>query len=208
MSTACLTTTLDHCSKNNTGKKWVNWVEQRTVRIKWDHLLCFFKPHMFPFVSHLSFKLIHTPHLTCAEVGRINDQLNLWGKVMNNVYVLIIHGGQPSTYTTAPLEITGSPRQHKLSIRLQSAFVAQQAKAKQSLQNIDARKATVFTYHWLTRVLFFDFTCTSINTFAFLSLAHHIFLRLNMLENGFSCVFHSLNYVNFPDTLSFAWVCC
>lgn len=51
---------------------------------------------------------------------------------MNNVYVLIIHGGQPSTQTTAPLEITGSPRQHKLSIRFQSASSAQQAKAKKN----------------------------------------------------------------------------
>lgn len=53
---------------------------------------------------------------------------------MNNVYVLIIHGGQPSTYTTAPQEITGSPRQHKLSIRIQSAFAAQPVKTKLSLQ--------------------------------------------------------------------------
>lgn len=70
------------------------------------------------------------PLPTCAEVGRINDRLNLWRKVMNNVYVLIIHGGQPSTQTTAPLEITGSPRQHKLSITFQSGCAAQETKAE------------------------------------------------------------------------------
>lgn len=48
---------------------------------------------------------------------------------MNNVYVLIIHGGQPSTHTSAPLEITGSPQQRQLSIRFQAAFAAQQAEA-------------------------------------------------------------------------------
>lgn len=57
---------------------------------------------------------------------------------MNNVYILIIHGSQPSTHTSAPLKITGSPRQHKLSIRFQSSFSEQQAKGKISLQNTDA----------------------------------------------------------------------
>lgn len=72
--------------------------------------------------------------------AEFNDQPNLRRKVMNNVYVLIIHGGQPGTETDAPLEITGSPRQHKLSIRSRSAFALQQAKAKLSPQNTDARK--------------------------------------------------------------------
>lgn len=42
---------------------------------------------------------------------------------MNNVYVLIIHIGQPSTQTTAPLEITGSPPQYKLSIKFNQLWL-------------------------------------------------------------------------------------
>lgn len=90
---------------------------------------------------------------------------------MNNVYVLIIHGGQPSTYTTAPLEITGSPRQHKLSITLQTAYAAQQAKAKLSLQNIDTCKAKLLwptgsvqcPYITDTQIYFFYFNCSVFN---------------------------------------------
>lgn len=41
----------------------------------------------------------------------INDQLHLWGEVMNNVYVLIIHGGRPSRQNSTRLEIAPPPRQ-------------------------------------------------------------------------------------------------
>lgn len=109
MSTACLTTTLDCCPKYNTkhrrGEAWTELGGEQEGGA--------FSASNSSVLPHLS---------TYVEFGRINDQLNLWGKIMNNVYILIIHGGQPSTQTTAPLDITGSPRQHKLSISFQWAF--------------------------------------------------------------------------------------
>lgn len=56
---------------------------------------------------------------THAEAGRINDQLNSRGKVMNNVYVLIIHGGQPST---SRRRSPGNYRAHLNNINYPSDF--------------------------------------------------------------------------------------
>lgn len=223
--------------KQHKDKSGWAWTKQRTVRIKWYHFLhcAFLASHILSCCTHQPKNSSTFPPLsTCVEVGGINDQLNLWGKVMNNVYVLIIHGGQPSTYTTAPLEITGSPRQHKLSIRLQSAFAAQQAKAKLSLQNIDACKAKLLwptgslQCLYMTDTLWFHFqTLPAVCTiwkqvkcdfcrwkcvFLYIPLLFYPLLsgvsEDKHVGSDFSSVFHSFNYLHFPDALSFCCVCC